>query len=104
MAGRIGINRLTGRVDVFSIPGRSKKFPNKLPCSGGRQRSYLLNHVVIPMRDIAFLKHYMLDILRITGFENGWTFIDTYEHFNMDVPECDLLKLLRRQRLHINQQ
>ena len=100
MGGRIGINRKTGQVDVISIPGRSRKHPNQLPWSAGRQKSYLFTRIVIPMRNIAFLKHYMLDILRITGFENGWTFIGTYEHFHTDTPECDLLRLLQQQRLH----
>lgn len=58
-----------------------------------------MNHIVVPLRDIAFLKHYIWEILRTEQFFNGWTFVDTYEHYNEDVPACQMLGMLRRQRL-----
>ena len=100
MTGRIGINRWTDEVYILSVPKYYCK-NTAIPLSKN-YKSYSnhdINHIVVPLRDIAFLKHYIWEILRTEQFVDGWTFVDTYEHYNEDVPACRMLAMLRKQRL-----
>ena len=103
MTGRIGINWWTDEAYILSVPKYYRK-NTAIPLSKN-YKSYSnhdINHIVVPLRDIAFLKHYIWEILRTEQFVNGWTFIDIYEHYNEDVPACRMLAMLRRQRLYGN--
>ncbi len=100
MTGRIGINRWTDEVYILSVPKYYRK-NTAIPLSKN-YKSYSnhdINHIVILLRDIVFLKHYIWEILRTEQFVNGWTFGDIYEHYNEDVPACRMLAMLRKQRL-----
>ena len=99
MTGRIGINRWTDEVYILSVP---KYYRKNIAVPLSKNKSYSnhdINHIVVPLRDIAFLKHYIWEILRTEQFVNGWTFVDIYEHYNEDVPACRMLAMLRRQRV-----